>query len=141
MHSCNKSELRKFKLRAGKRHPAAEYVETLWGTCDGLICDIRIIQPVRHRGTKFTCKISDHGWAEYLEEIARNTGLDYLGTIHTHDWDENQPQPSTADNTSAVQTGERIFAIDSIKVLPSGRKQHTVKFWFPQTPISNIEIK
>ena len=45
--------------------------------------------------------------------------------------------PSAADNISAIESGERFFAIDCIHRQPSGRLVHDVKFWFPQRPLKN----
>jgi len=44
--TCSKSELRKFKARAGRRYPQ-EYIETLWGLRDGWRgCDVLLIKVV-----------------------------------------------------------------------------------------------
>jgi hypothetical protein len=55
MNSCSKTELRKFKARAGRRQPA-EYIETLWGFKTGRDHDIQAIRLVPHRGTRNLCQ-------------------------------------------------------------------------------------
>jgi len=82
---------------------------------------------------RYYCQPSHADWNAHLKRLAES-GLTYLGTIHTHDGAVHEEGPSTGDNQSALETGERIFAIDCI--LPSGRRKHTVKFWYPQSPVS-----
>src|ERR1017187_7016711 len=110
MNSCSKTELRKFKARAGRRQPA-EYIETLWGFKTARDHDIQAIRLVPHRGTRNVCQPGIDTWNRHLEEVAKATGMQFLGTIHT---------PS--DNLSPHQTGERIFALGCIRRLPSGRR-------------------
>jgi hypothetical protein len=139
MNSCSKTELRKFKARAGRRQPA-EYIETLWGFKTGRDHDIQAIRLVPHRGTRNVCQPGIDAWNRHLEEVAKATGMQFLGTIHTHNDEIHDEGPSPSDNLSALETGERIFAIDCIRRLPSGRLKHVVKFWYPQAPVENIQL-
>ena len=135
--TCSKSELRKFKVRAGRRYPQ-EYIETLWGLRDGWRgCDVLLIKVVPQKGNKHTCGCDQAGWEKYLEESTDESGLTFLGTIHTHNGNRHMEIPSAADNISAIESGERFFGIDCITRLPSGRLKHAVQFWFPQHPIKN----
>lgn len=139
MNSCSKTELRKFKARAGRRQPA-EYIETLWGFKTGKDHDIQAIRPVSHRGTRNICQPGIDAWNQHLEEVAEATGMQFLGTIHTHNDEIHDEGPSPSDKLSALETGERIFAIDCIRRLPSGRLKHVIKFWYPQAPVDNIQL-
>src|ERR1039457_4654822 len=80
MNSCSKTELRKFKARAGRRQPA-EYIETLWGFKTGRDHDIQAIRPVPHRGTRNLCQPGIDAWNQHIEEVAEATGMQFLGTI------------------------------------------------------------
>ena len=139
--TCNKAELRKFKVRAGRRYPK-EYMETLWGLRDGQRgCDVLLIKVVPQKSNKHQCEVTDKGWTAHLEETAAESGLTFLGTIHTHNGNRHEEIPTGADNISAIAVGEQFFAIDCIHKLPSGRLKHNVKFWLPQHPLEDMRIK
>ena len=76
MNSCSKTELRKFKARAGRRQPA-EYIETLWGFKTGRDHDIQAIRPVPHRGTRNLCQPGIDAWNQHIEEVAEATGMQF----------------------------------------------------------------
>ena len=135
--TCSKSELRKFKVRAGRRY-RDEYIETLWGLRKGKSgCNVLLVSVIPQTGTAHACEASgsDDDFAKYLKATAKSTGLTYLGTIHTHNGNIHEEIPSGADNLGAIASGEYFFAIDCIHRAPSGRLRHDVKFWFPQRPI------
>jgi hypothetical protein len=136
--TCSKSELRKFKVRAGKHYPH-EYMEMLFGIRGrGKVgCDILAIYPVPHVGGKHHCHSTDEIWDQHVEDIAEDTGLTFLGSIHTHNGNVHESGPSPDDNSDAVRCLENYFAIDTISRQPSGRLRHSVKFWFPQFPIQS----
>ena len=135
--TCSKSELRKFKVRGGKHYPH-EYMETLWGIrCGKAGCDILLICPVPHKSGKHTCASTDEIWDTHVEEMAEDTGLTWLGSIHTHNGNVHYAGPSPTDNSEAIRCRENYFAIDCITRLSSGRLKHSVQFWFPQYPIKS----
>lgn len=98
-------------------------------------CDILAIYPVPHLGGKHGCHSTDEVWDQHVEDISEETGLTFLGSIHTHNGNVHEEIPSGADNLGAIASGEYFFAIDCIHRAPSGRLRHDVKFWFPQRPI------
>jgi hypothetical protein len=133
--SCSKSELRKFKVRAGKRYPN-EYIEVLFGIRGGRAeYNVLLISAVPHKGTKHQCGSTDAVWDEHVAKVTKETGLTWLGSIHTHNGNVHEAGPSPMDNSDAIRIGESFFAIDCIHRAPSGRLRHDVKFWFPQRPI------
>jgi hypothetical protein len=135
--TCSKSELRKFKVRAGKHYPH-EYMETLFGINGGQAgCDILLISPVPHAGNKHQCSSTDEIWDQHVEDVAEEQGLTWLGSIHTHNGNIHYPGPSPSDNSEAIRCLENFFAIDCITRRPSGRLVHSVQFWFPQYPIKS----
>jgi hypothetical protein len=80
--TCSKSELRKFKVRAGKHYHPHEYMEMLFGICgrSKTGCDILVICPVPHVGGKHQCHSTDEIWDQHVEDIAEETGLTFLGS-------------------------------------------------------------
>ena len=137
MNSCSKTELRKFKARAGSRRST---LRPSGASKRAGKHDIQAIRPVSHRGTRNICQPGVDAWNQHLEEVAEATGMQFLGTIHTHNGEIHDEGPSPSDNLSALETGERIFAIDCIRRLPSGRLKHVIKFWYPQAPVDNIQL-
>ena len=136
--TCSKTELRKFTVRAGKRYPN-EYIEALFVIRGGRAAyDVLLISVMPHKGTKHQCGSTDAIWDTRVAEIAKETGLTWLGSIHTHNGNVHEAGPSPGDNSDAIRIGERFFAIDCINRQPSGRLKHSVKFYFPQGPLKNI---
>ena len=94
--TCSKTELRKFKVRAGRRYPH-EYIETLWGVLHGKRgCNVLLVKVIPQKGKAHTCSSagSDEDFAKYLKASAKSTGLMFLGTIHTHNGNIHEEIPS-----------------------------------------------
>jgi hypothetical protein len=59
--TCSKTELRKFKARAGRRYPE-EYIETLWGIRNGKRgCNVLLVSMVPQDGTAHAVNCHEEG--------------------------------------------------------------------------------
>jgi proteasome lid subunit RPN8/RPN11 len=132
-------ELERFKKRARQAHPL-EYLELLFGRVTDTLVDIVSIVPIKHVATlnsegERTLDYDTKDLAP-LKEIAGKSGLEWIGTIHSHP-DYEHFFASEQDNDSARDNGEKVFGIYSFTKSPkTGRCAHgKVGFFFPQRAI------
>jgi proteasome lid subunit RPN8/RPN11 len=84
----DKKEEEKFRRRALDHYPF-EHIEALWGRVRGDVLYICAFMAMEHKVTIKTIHYSDQELDDH-EDDARDAGMEFLGTIHTH--------PDCADN-------------------------------------------
>jgi hypothetical protein len=127
-----------FLRRAKDSHPK-EHVEALWG--QETVDTFRIIKFNRIRlqegkphtscGLEYTKKEMDR-----QKRLAKEAGLMFLGTVHTHPLEEHDHAPTETDHNWAVKDGERIMGVVNLfkPKKKNSRFVYKVGWWFPQSP-------
>jgi hypothetical protein len=93
------------------------------------------LEPVALKQRKDWVDYVDDEEVEDIHDEAREEGLEYLGTVHSHP--DCPPIPSDADNIGARDMNERVFGIYEIsKRKKSKRRFRTSLRWWPtQLPL------
>lgn len=129
-----------FLRRAKRAHPL-EHVEALYGleTVDTFriakFARIKLSEkdPNTSKEIGYTAKE-----VKRQKQLAKEAGLEFLGTVHTHPQVDHEHVPSEHDHIEAVKDGEKMMGIVHL-YKPAGRKSHfvhTARWWFPQKPMA-----
>jgi proteasome lid subunit RPN8/RPN11 len=117
----DKKEEAKFRRRALNCYPY-EHIEALWGYVRGDVLYICAFMAMEHKVTIKTIHYSDHELDDH-EDDAREAGLEFLGTIHTH--------PDCADNrfgdTDLEMSQESQECVMGILAIETKTKDETTK--------------
>lgn len=136
----NRSAWQGFLRRAKVNHPR-EHVEAIWG--HQMVDTFRVVKFSRIRlqkgapNTEWELKYTTRETLRQ-KKLAKEAGLEFLGTVHTHPLEEQEPAPSETDHYDAFKDGERVMGIVNL-VKPKAKNSHfkyTVRWWIPQKPIS-----
>jgi proteasome lid subunit RPN8/RPN11 len=131
-------------LRRAKANFPKEHIEALWG--HETVDTFRIVKfsRVRLKIDRLTGKIlQSESELEYTrreierqKKLAKEAGLKYLGTIHTHPDAEFDPSPSEEDHLSGIKDGDSVMGIVVLvkPKKPGARFHATPRWWFPQKP-------
>ncbi len=126
-----------------------EHVEALWG--HETVDTFRILRfaPIRLGDPTNGVKKEEAGDPEVDEiyytrkeakrqkQLAKEAGMEFLGTVHTHPHIDHEHVPSEMDHIIAVKDGEKMMGIVHLyKPKRSARFQCTVRWWFPQQPLA-----
>ncbi len=122
----DKGVLRSYVRRALRAFPK-EYMASVWGRVVADEIHVCLLTHIAHLGTNGACFYDEEELKGHDEE-AREVGLRWLGTIHSHPQD--CAAPSVADVETAATDGELVLGICSItKAAGSKRRKVDVKFW------------
>jgi proteasome lid subunit RPN8/RPN11 len=131
-----------FIRRAKRAHPL-EHVEAVWG--QETIDTFRIMRFNRIRlkqrpdGTTIQSKDElEYTGTEIKRQkgLAKEAGMIFLGTVHTHPSADSDPAASEDDHVGAVKDGEKMMGV--VHLYKKGRKKPfkcITRWWFPQHPI------
>lgn len=77
------------------------------------------------------------GFYKQVKRAAERNGLQVLGTIHTHPYQEAgyDAAMSECDHDDGHSWGEVISGICAIEKKANGRRQTKIRFWLPQGDI------
>lgn len=124
-----------FISRAKKKYPK-EYIEAIWGTETIEGFRISKFAKVEHTGTKKSIYHDDFD-IKSQDWLARQEGLNYLGTVHTHPHITYDSCPSTTDHKESFRLGDRIMGI-VVLYKKNGRFKIEHDWWFPQPSLKFI---
>jgi proteasome lid subunit RPN8/RPN11 len=133
----DKKEEAKFRRRAMRSYPL-EHIEALWGQVRGDILYIcAFIRMDIERATVKTLYY-DEQEMDFHEEDAREAGLHFLGTIHTHpNCDDTRFGDTDLEN--AQETQETVMGICAVtKNKRTGRKATDIAYWPVVRPLITI---
>lgn len=137
MHVFPKAHLRRFRLRATRAYPK-EYIELLFGSKSGSRFIIQHLETLKHKATRSILEFDNDHFEDVVAQTIAKTGLEFLGTIHTHT--QGLPEPSEMDNVWAIYCEEHVFAINMITKTKSGRPKHALSLWLPQKPLDVVVV-
>jgi proteasome lid subunit RPN8/RPN11 len=126
----DKGVLNMFKARALRNYPL-ERAEEMWGTIEGTIANVCVINTVMVDDADRE-SVEFDATAEYGDQVK---GLTLLGSIHTHS--EEDCTPSKSDIESAKAEGEIFFGICAIR---KTEKRRFVSFGFFQPDGTHIQL-
>jgi proteasome lid subunit RPN8/RPN11 len=137
----DKKEEAKFRRRALRRFPL-EYIEALWGQIRGDI--LYICAFVRMEVDKATIKslYYDEQELDFHVEDAKEAGLQFLGTIHSHPNCEDTRFGDT-DLENVQDSGEIVMGIAAIQRIGEGRKKRKrciLEYWPVVHPLITIRM-
>jgi proteasome lid subunit RPN8/RPN11 len=124
-------------LRRAKRAYPLEHVEAIWGqeTVDAF----RITKFRRITLSKESNKQEVFYTAKEIKRqksLAKEAGLEFLGTIHTHPSEDSDTAASENDHVEAVKDGEKMMGV--VHLYKKGRQKPFIcnpRWWFPQKPL------
>lgn len=125
-------------LRRAKYHYPCEHIEALWGSAP--VGSFHIVQfhPMRTQRSGRSYVKYDDMEISRQRILARNAGLECLGTIHTHPQKEYDTSPSAMDHMSALHDFELVIGICYLYKKPSGRFHIETSYWQPQKPLKLV---
>lgn len=146
--TVDRKQLQRFRARALKTYPQ-EYIEVVLGENRGDHLVIKKFVQIAHKATKTDqlCSVcgqaTDQRSLDYTEDemetckrMARDEGLQILGSIHSHPDQQADTYPSDTDNASCT-TYDLLLGIMAIWKAGK-RKRSSVKWWLPQQSVQDI---
>lgn len=123
----DKNEEAKFRRRSLDRYPF-EHIEALWGYVRGDVLYVCAFMAMEHKATVKHIHYEDQELDEH-EEDAREAGLEFLGTIHTHP-DCTDNRFGDTDLEMSQESNECIMgicAIETKRKIPGSKKVQKLK--------------
>jgi proteasome lid subunit RPN8/RPN11 len=106
-----RSELNKFILRGARLYPL-EHIEAMFGSYRSGHAVVSLFYPMDYAGsTRTSCLFDEEDEPEeidLLNQIAREHGLRFLGTVHTHPGMNTCSHPSETDVDTFIEWGEIV---------------------------------
>ena len=127
----NQAALRRFKRRAREHFPK-EYMEAVVGFEKDGVFFVVDLETIALKQAKGWVDFVDAEEVEDIHEEAREDGLEWLGTCHTHP--NCDPVPSDADLIGARGMNERligIYEISEVKDKKLKKRFRTKLQWWP----------
>ena len=121
----NLDEERGFRRRALRAMPN-EYMEVLYGFVEGDTINICHFGEIDHEGTQTRLECEPGAW-EYCEWLAKMSGMELLGSIHTHPY-RDHTMYSYIDAVSSAEYGETVLAVCAIDATKPRRKT-IIDYW------------
>jgi proteasome lid subunit RPN8/RPN11 len=138
----DKKEEAKFRRRAMRSYPL-EHIEALWGQIRGDILYICAFVRVDVETATKNALYYDEQEMDFHEEDAREAGLHFLGTIHTHP-DCEDTRFGDTDLENAQETQEIVMGIAAIRTIGEGKKKRkrcAVDYWPVVRPLITIRTE
>lgn len=120
-----KSELDKFRRRGWRAYrKRREYVEGMFGylNTEQNSAVVFLFYPMNHTADLHHCFFEDEDM-EDLVDLAKELGLKFLGTIHTHPGFNTCCHPSPGDTDHAVKTNEILTGV--VHLFRKGGRAHS----------------
>lgn len=131
------SELNKFILRGASRYPV-EHIEAMFGSFKNSHAVISMFYPMEYAAaTRNACLFDEEDEPEELDllrQIAKEHGLQFLGTIHTHPGGNTCSHPSETDMDTFIEWGEIVSGTVNIYRW-KGQGHAKVHFCTPWEPV------
>jgi proteasome lid subunit RPN8/RPN11 len=132
----DKKEERNFRRRALGHYPN-EYIEALWGRIHGDTLYVVAFVRMEHKGHRRSIEYEDSELDEH-EDDAREAGMSFLGTIHTHP-NFSDTRFGDADLASAQESQELVMGILAIETSRDGkplkRRRCRMAYWPVSRPL------